>query len=89
MSLIATGVLADAKAIGEVVRRVSPGTLCVLDGVCSVASEEIRMDDWGMDVVRLPFYSPLPFFQQPNSNYDLLRSSLVLKRVCRHPPVYR
>lgn len=23
----------------------------VLDGVCSVASEEIRFDDWGIDVV--------------------------------------
>ena len=23
----------------------------ILDGVCSVASEEIRMDDWGVDVV--------------------------------------
>lgn len=37
--------------IGEVVRRISPDTLVVLDGVCSVASEEIRMDDWGIDVV--------------------------------------
>jgi alanine-glyoxylate transaminase/serine-glyoxylate transaminase/serine-pyruvate transaminase len=37
--------------IGEVVKRVSPDTLVVLDGVCSVASEEIRMDDWGIDVV--------------------------------------
>lgn len=44
--------LSDAKAIGEIVRRVSPNTLVVLDGVCSVASEEIRMDEWGMDVVR-------------------------------------
>lgn len=46
-----TGVLSDAKAIAEIVQRVSPGTLVVLDGVCSVASEEIRMDDWGIDVV--------------------------------------
>jgi len=23
----------------------------IVDGVCSVASEEIRMDDWGIDVV--------------------------------------
>ena len=23
----------------------------ILDGVCSVASEEIRFDDWGIDVV--------------------------------------
>jgi len=28
-----------------------PDTLVVLDGVCSVASEEIRMDAWGIDVV--------------------------------------
>ena len=63
------GVLSDAKAIAEVVRRVSPDTLVthpmpntnspadlfqfqvVLDAVCSVASEEIRMDDWGLDVI--------------------------------------
>ena len=32
-------------------KRVSPDTLVVLDGVCAVASEEIRMDDWGIDVV--------------------------------------
>jgi alanine-glyoxylate transaminase / serine-glyoxylate transaminase / serine-pyruvate transaminase len=27
------------------------GSQVVLDGVCSVASEEIRFDDWGIDVV--------------------------------------
>lgn len=46
-----TGVLSDAKAIAETVQRVSPETLVVLDGVCSVASEEIQMDKWGIDVV--------------------------------------
>lgn len=46
-----TGVLADAKAIGELVKRVSPETLVILDGVCSVASEEIQFDAWGIDVV--------------------------------------
>lgn len=46
-----TGVLSDAKQIGELVKRVSPDTLVVLDGVCSVASEEIRMDDWNIDAV--------------------------------------
>lgn len=46
-----TGVLSDAKALGELVKRVSPSTVLVLDGVCSVASEEIRMDEWGIDVV--------------------------------------
>jgi len=37
--------------ISEVIRRVSPDTLIVLDGVCAVASEEIRFDDWHLDVV--------------------------------------
>jgi alanine-glyoxylate transaminase / serine-glyoxylate transaminase / serine-pyruvate transaminase len=46
-----TGVLSDAKEITEIVKRVSPETLVVLDGVCSVASEEIQMDKWGIDVV--------------------------------------
>lgn len=46
-----SGVLADIKSISEMVKRVSPDTLIALDGVCSVAAEEIRMDDWGLDVV--------------------------------------
>ncbi|KAF9523065.1 pyridoxal phosphate-dependent transferase [Crepidotus variabilis] len=46
-----TGVLSDAKAIAETVRSVSPNTLVVMDAVCSVASEEIRFDDWDLDVV--------------------------------------
>ncbi|KAF5373320.1 hypothetical protein D9615_007421 [Tricholomella constricta] len=46
-----TGVLSDVKEIATTTRRVSPDTLIILDGVCSVASEEIRMDAWGIDVV--------------------------------------
>lgn len=46
-----TGVLSNIKGVAEVTRRVSPDTLVVVDGVCSVASEEIRMDDWGIDIV--------------------------------------
>jgi alanine-glyoxylate transaminase/serine-glyoxylate transaminase/serine-pyruvate transaminase len=46
-----TAVLSDAKALGALVKRVSPETILVLDGVCSVASEEIRMEEWSIDVV--------------------------------------
>ncbi|KAF9078171.1 PLP-dependent transferase [Rhodocollybia butyracea] len=46
-----TAVLSNAKAIAETVRRVSPDTLVVLDGVCSVASEEIHMDAWDIDII--------------------------------------
>lgn len=46
-----TGVLSSAKMIAETVKEVSPDTLVVLDGVCAVASEEIRFDAWGIDVV--------------------------------------
>ncbi|KAG8887562.1 hypothetical protein FRB98_009468 [Tulasnella sp. 332] len=46
-----TGVLSDAKSITEIVKKVSPDTLVILDAVCAVGSEEIRFDDWGLDVV--------------------------------------
>jgi alanine-glyoxylate transaminase/serine-glyoxylate transaminase/serine-pyruvate transaminase len=46
-----TGVLSDIKAISELVHRVSPDTLVVVDGVCSVGCEEIEFDAWGIDVV--------------------------------------
>ena len=43
-----TGVLADVKALAGLARQY--GTLMVVDGVCSVAGEELRMTDWGVDV---------------------------------------
>jgi alanine-glyoxylate transaminase / serine-glyoxylate transaminase / serine-pyruvate transaminase len=46
-----TGVLSDVQAVSELVHKVSPETLVIVDGVCSVGSEEIRFDDWGLDVV--------------------------------------
>ncbi|KAL1973083.1 hypothetical protein VTN31DRAFT_6625 [Thermomyces dupontii] len=46
-----TGVLSDIRAISELVHRVSPNTLVVVDGVCSVGCEEIAFDTWGLDVV--------------------------------------
>jgi len=46
-----TGVLADAKGLAAVANRLSPDSLVILDSVCSVASEEIRLDDWKLDVV--------------------------------------
>jgi len=46
-----TGVLSEVKALSELVHRVSPDTLVVVDGVCSVGCEEIRFDDWKLDVV--------------------------------------
>ena len=46
-----TGVLSEIQALSELVHRVSPDTLVVVDGVCSVGSEEICFDDWAIDVV--------------------------------------
>jgi len=46
-----TGVLSDIKGVAELVRRVSPETLVVVDGVCSVGCEEIAFDAWDLDVV--------------------------------------
>ena len=44
-----TGVRMPIAAIGELARR--HGALSVIDGVCSVAGEEIRQEAWGLDVV--------------------------------------
>ena len=46
-----SGVLVDVKAVAELIHRVSPDTLIVVDGVCSSAAEELRMEDWGIDCV--------------------------------------
>lgn len=44
-----TAVRVDAKRFGEL--GIAYGVLTVLDGVCSVAGEEILQEDWGIDVV--------------------------------------
>ena len=43
-----TGVVADIQGLAGLARRYD--TLIVVDGVCSVAGEELRMADWGVDV---------------------------------------
>jgi alanine-glyoxylate transaminase/serine-glyoxylate transaminase/serine-pyruvate transaminase len=44
-----TGVLNDVKALADLSHR--HGALCLVDGVCSVGAEELRMKDWGVDLV--------------------------------------
>ncbi len=44
-----TGVLVDAKAMSALAQKYN--VLSILDGVCSVAGEEIRQEEWGIDVV--------------------------------------
>jgi alanine-glyoxylate transaminase/serine-glyoxylate transaminase/serine-pyruvate transaminase len=46
-----TGVLSEVKELTKMVRRVSPETLVIVDGVCSVGSEDIKFDEWDLDVV--------------------------------------
>lgn len=46
-----TGVLSEVEALAEMVRRVSPETLIVVDGVCSVGCEDLEFDRWGLDAV--------------------------------------
>ncbi len=44
-----TGVLVDPEPIARLAQKY--GALSILDGVCSVAGEEIDQDKWGLDVV--------------------------------------
>mmetsp|Transcript_25372 Transcript_25372/g.55128 ORF Transcript_25372/g.55128 Transcript_25372/m.55128 type:complete len:478 (+) Transcript_25372:84-1517(+) len=46
-----TGVLMDVKETSALVRKKSPSTLIVVDGVCSVGGEELYFDEWRLDVV--------------------------------------
>ncbi|KAI6792239.1 PLP-dependent transferase [Hortaea werneckii] len=44
-----TGVLSEIESVSKLVRRVSPNTLIVVDGVCSVGCEDLQFDAWGVD----------------------------------------
>ncbi len=46
-----TGVLSELRRLSELVHKVSPDTLIVVDGVCSVACEELAFDEWKLDGV--------------------------------------
>jgi alanine-glyoxylate transaminase/serine-glyoxylate transaminase/serine-pyruvate transaminase len=46
-----TGVLSELEKLSALVHKVSPDTLVVVDGVCSVACEEIAFDAWKLDGV--------------------------------------
>jgi aspartate aminotransferase-like enzyme len=45
-----TGIMNDVKEIARVVRSAS-GAITVVDGITSVGSLELKMDEWGIDVV--------------------------------------
>jgi alanine-glyoxylate transaminase/serine-glyoxylate transaminase/serine-pyruvate transaminase len=45
-----TGVINDIKEISSIVNKVSPNTLISIDAVCSLGAEELRMDDWNIDI---------------------------------------
>lgn len=44
-----TGILVDPKPIAQLAKK--HNTLSILDGVCSVAGEELNQDEWELDVV--------------------------------------
>lgn len=46
-----TGVLINLAELSALVNKVSPDTLIIVDGVCSVACEELEFDAWKLDGV--------------------------------------
>lgn len=46
-----TGIVNNLQEISKLSRKVSPGTLIIVDGVCSVAVENIEFDNWDLDFV--------------------------------------
>lgn len=47
----ATAVLTPLKPLSDLLKRVSPETLLVVDGVASIGAEEFYFDDWEIDIV--------------------------------------
>ena len=43
-----TSVVSDVEAISKLL-KVSPDTLIIVDGVCSIAVEDLEFDKWGID----------------------------------------
>ncbi|KAI5965387.1 uncharacterized protein KGF55_001608 [Candida pseudojiufengensis] len=46
-----TSVVSPVEAISKIVKEVSPETLIIVDGVCSVGVENLEFDKWGLDFV--------------------------------------
>jgi alanine-glyoxylate transaminase/serine-glyoxylate transaminase/serine-pyruvate transaminase len=46
-----TGVRNDVAAIANCVRQLLPSAIIVVDAVCSLGVEDLRFDDWDLDVV--------------------------------------
>lgn len=44
-----TSVVSDVGAIAAVVKKISPETLIIVDGVCSIGVEDLEFDKWGVD----------------------------------------
>lgn len=44
-----TGIMVDPKPIAHLAKKYN--TLSIVDGVCSVAGEDLQQDEWGLDVV--------------------------------------
>lgn len=44
-----TAVVSDVEAISALVKKVSPETLVIVDGVCSIGVENLEFDKWGVD----------------------------------------
>ncbi|EXJ54272.1 hypothetical protein A1O7_09610 [Cladophialophora yegresii CBS 114405] len=46
-----TAVLMPLKPLSDLLRRVSPETLLIVDGVASVGAEDLQFDKWNIDIV--------------------------------------
>lgn len=44
-----TSVVSDVEKISAIVKKVSPETLVIVDGVCSIGVENLEFDKWGID----------------------------------------
>lgn len=46
-----TSVVSDVESVSKIIKKESPESLIIVDGVCSVGVENIEFDKWGIDFV--------------------------------------
>lgn len=46
-----SGVLTDVKTFASIIREIQPKAVIVVDAVCALGGEELRMKEWDVDVV--------------------------------------
>ncbi|KAI9742258.1 MAG: hypothetical protein M1818_004158 [Claussenomyces sp. TS43310] len=72
-----TGFRNDIEKIARSVRKFSPSMLIVVDGVCSVGVEDLRFDEWDLDIVITCSQKVMRSYEAKRACFATLPSQLI------------